>query len=58
LDGYEDELRSMNRGKVGHPYVLTDKYVEFLSAVRYLFNMPYRQLEGFTGALNRLIKGI
>lgn len=55
LDGYEDELRMMNRGKVGRPYVLTDRYVEFLSAVRYLFIMPYRQLEGFTRGLNRLV---
>jgi hypothetical protein len=30
-------------------------YVMFLAVVRYLFNMPYRQLEGFTRALHRLI---
>jgi len=42
LDGYEDELRVMNRGKVGRPYSLTGRYVEFLLVVRYLFVMPYR----------------
>jgi hypothetical protein len=30
-------------------------YVVFLAVVRYLFSMPYRQLEGFTRALHRLI---
>ena len=55
LEGYECELRRMNRGKVGRPYVLTDGYVEFLSVVCYLFCFPYRQLEGFTRALNRLV---
>jgi hypothetical protein len=45
----------MNDGKVGRPFKLTDGYVEFLMVVRYLFSMPYRQVEGFTRALNRLI---
>ncbi|MGC8961037.1 MAG: transposase, partial [Candidatus Bathyarchaeia archaeon] len=45
----------MNLGKVGRPFKLIDRYVEFLMVVRYLFSMPYRQLEGFTRALNRLI---
>lgn len=44
----------MNRGKVGRPYTLTDRYIKFLAVVRYLFIMPYRQLEGFTRSLNRL----
>lgn len=55
LDGYEDELKAMNGDKVGRPYALTNRYMEFLSVVRYLFVMPYRQLEGFTRSLNRLV---
>jgi len=55
LDGYEDELKTMNGGKVGRPYALAEGYMEFLSIVRYLLVMPYRQLEGFTRALNRLV---
>jgi len=55
LEGYDRELRRMNHGKVGRPYMLTERYVEFLSVVRYLFCFPYRQLEGFTRALNRLV---
>ncbi|MGC8910459.1 MAG: transposase, partial [Nitrososphaeria archaeon] len=55
LDAYDFELRALNDGKVGRPFKLVDGYVEFLAIVRYLFSMPYRQLEGFTRALNRLI---
>jgi len=55
LEGYDRDLKLMNRGKVGRPYTLTERYVEFLSVVRYLFGFPYRQLEGFARALNRLV---
>jgi hypothetical protein len=55
LDGYNDELVIMNHDKAGRPFTLTDSYIEFLSVVRYLFAMPYRQLEGFTRSLNCLI---
>lgn len=40
-----DELRSKNEGKVGRLFKLTGRYAEFLIVVRYLFSMPYRQLE-------------
>ena len=55
LKGYDFELKSMNDCKVGHPFKITDGYIVFLAVVRYLFSMPYRQLEGFTRALSRLI---
>jgi hypothetical protein len=41
----------LNDGKVGRPFKIT---IVFLAVVRYLFSMPYRQIEGFTGALHRL----
>jgi len=55
LERYEDELKSMNSGKEGHPFTLTNSHVVFLAVVRYLFGLPYRQLEGFSRALNRLL---
>jgi len=55
LEGYDAELMDLNVGKVGRPFKITVRCVEFLMVVRYLFSMPYRQLEGFTKALNRLI---
>jgi hypothetical protein len=52
LDGYGYELSLLNDGKVGRPFKIT---IVFLDVVRYLFSMPYRQIEGFTGALHRLV---
>jgi hypothetical protein len=56
LKDYDNELRIMNNNKIGHPFKLTKRYIEFLMIVHYLFSIPYRQLEGFTIALNRLIQ--
>ena len=55
LEGYGEELEEMNRGKEGRPFTLTHSHVRFLGVVRYLFGMPYRQLEGFAIGLNRLV---
>jgi hypothetical protein len=55
LESYDFDLSLLNLGKVGRPYKVTYMYVMFLAIVRYLFSMPYRQLEGFTRALHRLI---
>ena len=55
LEKYDAELKDMNDGKEGRPFTLTCSHVVFLAVVRYLFGFPYRQLEGFTRALNRLV---
>ena len=55
LEDYELELGLLNYCKVGHPFKPPKRYVVFPAVVRYLFSMPYRRIEGFTGALNRLI---
>jgi len=55
LENHEQELKTMNKGRRGRPYLLANTYVKLLSAVRYLYQMPYRQLEGFTRALHRLV---
>ncbi len=55
LESHEQELKTMNKGRRGRPYLLANTYVKLLSAVRYLYQMPYRQLEGFTRALHRLV---
>jgi hypothetical protein len=54
-ESYDLELSVLNCGKVDRPYGVTCMYVVFLAVVRYLFSMPYRQLERFTRALHRLI---
>ncbi len=55
VENYRAELDAMNHGKEGRPYKHTPTYIQFLTAVRYLYQMPYRQLEGFTRSLHRLV---
>jgi len=51
VNGYE--LKRINEGKLSRPFRLTNSYVKFVGIVRYF--MGFRQLEGFTIALHRLI---
>jgi hypothetical protein len=55
LNNYDYELSLLNDGKVGRPFKITYGYIVFLAVVRYLFSMPYRQIEGFTRALHKLV---
>jgi len=55
VENYQTELDTMNHGKEGRPYKLTPTYIQFLTAFRILYGVPYRQLEGFTRSLHKLI---
>jgi hypothetical protein len=55
LGDYDFELSLLNDCRVGCPFEITDGYAVFIAVVRYLFSMPYRQVEGFTRALSRLV---
>jgi len=55
VEKYQAELDTMNHGKEGRPYKLTPTYIQFLTAIRYLYQIPYRQLEGFTRSLHKLV---
>jgi len=55
LGNHEKELETMNKGRPGPRYKHANSYINLLAVVRYLFQMPYRQLEGYTRALHRLV---
>jgi len=55
LKNHGKELENMNEGRPGPRYRLANSFIELLAAVRYLFQMPYRQLEGYTRILHRLV---
>ncbi len=46
LESYECELMALNCGKVGRPFKLTGRYVEFLAVVRYLFSISEVVMDG------------
>ncbi|MDH5200480.1 MAG: transposase, partial [Candidatus Bathyarchaeota archaeon] len=55
LKEHRQELKKMNKGKRERSYRIVNSYVQLLAVVRYLFSMPYRQLEGYTRILHRLV---
>lgn len=56
LENHGKELENMNEGRPGPRYKLANSYIQLLAAVRYLFQMPYRQLEGYTRILHMLVQ--
>jgi hypothetical protein len=58
LKSHEQELKTMNKSRRSRPYLLANTYIQLLSAVRYLYQMPYRQLEGFTHNLHTLVPAL
>src|SRR4030065_2664160 len=58
LKNHGKELENMNEGRPGPRYKLANSYIQLLAAVSYLYQMPYRQLEGYTRILNRLVPEI
>lgn len=54
LDSWKDDLDEENDGKVGHPYEYPQEFFVFLSKVRSLWNVPFRELEGFVRKLSQL----
>ena len=55
LKNHEKELKNMNEGRPGPRYKLANSYIQLLAAIRYLYSLPYRQLEGYTRILHRLV---
>jgi hypothetical protein len=55
LQNPKQELKTMNKHKRGRNYHISNTYIQLLAAIRYLYSMPYRQLEDFTRALHRLV---
>jgi hypothetical protein len=58
LKHHEEELKTANQGKNGRPFRIAASYIQLLAAVRYLYQMPYRQLEGFTRTLHKLVPAL
>ena len=55
LKNHGKELENMNEGRPGPRYKLANSYIQLLATIRYLYEMPYRQLEGYTRILHRLV---
>jgi hypothetical protein len=52
---WKNELKSMNRHKLGRPFNFPDCYIEFLAFLKVGFRAPYRMVEGAVEALSEYI---
>ena len=54
-----DQLVSQeNAGKRGHPFIYPGLFINWMACIHSIFQMPYRQMEGFTTALSRMLPGL
>ena len=51
---WNDDLEKENVENVGHPYEYPQEFFVSLSKVRELWNVPFRELEGFVRKLSQL----
>jgi len=52
LNTWKNDLEGENEGKVGRPYEYPEEFFLFLSKIRLLWNVPFRELEAFVGKLS------
>lgn len=55
LNTWDRDIGEMNRKKNGRPYCYPDGFFQFLGVLHVLFNLPFRQTEGFVRALARFV---
>jgi len=58
LDSWDDELRKMNKGKVGRKFNYPEKFIKWTALVYHAMNMSYRTLQGYLRGLSRYIPKI
>ena len=51
LQSWGEELQETNRGREGGRYRYPDTLIKLQAHIKTVFRLPYRQLEGLTGAL-------
>jgi hypothetical protein len=58
LKTWDQDISVMNRKKTGRPYSYPDSFFQFLGVIHVLFNLPYRQTEGFVRGLSKLLPNL
>ena len=56
LTSWKEELRAMNRDKLGRPYEFPNSYISFLAFMKVGFDIPYRTVEGIVRELSEYVR--
>jgi hypothetical protein len=58
LDNWDNDLEKINRDKLGRKFESPPAFIQFLMMVHVIFNLPYRQIEGFLRKLSDIVPQI
>src|SRR5579872_1427911 len=56
FDNWSEQLKAVNLGKLGHPFVYPSSFIELVLQLGMVFHQPLRQTEGFTYSILKLLK--
>lgn len=56
FDNWDDQLKAVNLGKPGHPFVYPSSFIELVLQLGMVFHQPLRQTEGLTRSILKLFK--
>lgn len=56
LKSSNEEIKKMNKGKVGAPFQHSDSYVQFLAFLKIGFKIPYRMVQGIVRGLSEYVR--
>ena len=56
LKSANDEIKKMNKGKVGAPFQHPHSYIEFVAFLKVGFKIPYRTVQGIVRGLSEYIR--
>ena len=52
VENWNNELNEMDKSKKSRSYGLPDQFIEYMLAMHIIFDMTYRQMDGFTWKLS------
>jgi hypothetical protein len=58
VEQWDQLVGDLNWGKRGHPFHYPGQFIAWMACVHSIFQMPYRQMEGFTLALSKVLPGL
>ena len=56
IKSYNEEIKNMNKDKVGALFQYSDNYIQFLAFLKIGFKIPYRPVQGITRGLSVYVR--
>ncbi len=56
IRSYNEDIKNMNKNKVGAPFQYSDNYIQFLAFLKIGFKIPYRTVQGIVRGLSEYVR--